>query len=372
MRKRIASGLAVVLLIAILAAIGAATGRAGEEQNNLYLVHNLVSDQPGIADFTDPNLVNAWGLTRLAGSPWWVANNETSTSTLYRGNGTPVTIPGSSPPQQLVVQVHDAPTGVVGNGGSGFVLGAGPARFIFVTENSQVEAWNGGAAATVVKTVPNAIFKGVTIAGNRLYATDFHQNQVDVFDSNFNRITVPGGFADPLIPDGFAPFGIQNVEGRIFVTYAKQDEDAEDELHGVGLGFVDMFDTDGNLLGHVGIRGRLNAPWGITRAPSSGFGKFSGDLLVGNFGDGRIFGFRPFGSCAFETGPKPNPHGSSRPCFISDGPLYGSTGHPISIDGLWGIGFGAGNTASGPVDTLYFAAGPDDESHGLFGTVVAG
>jgi uncharacterized protein (TIGR03118 family) len=364
-------GLATALLALIaVGAFGAAAPRASEEAGNVYVVHNLVSDQPGVADVQDTHLVNGWGLTRLPTSPWWVADNGTDLSTLYNGAGAPL---------PLVVSVPNGPTGTVANGGSGFVVhsgaASGPARFLFDNEAGEIYGWSptvpaaGSTTATLAKTVPGAIFKGLTMAGGRLYATDFHNGVVDVFDSSFTMVAVPGGFADPLIPGDFAPFGIQAIGNRIFVTYAKQDEDAEDEVAGLGQGFVDEFDLDGNLIGHLGIRGRLNAPWGVALAPD-GFGKFSGDILVGNFGDGRIIAFEPFGACNLANGGFVNT--GNRPCALGGGPLRGADGFPIVIDGLWGIGFGGGNANSGPATTLYFAAGPDDESHGLFGTVAAG
>ncbi len=366
-------GLATALLAAIAAgALGTAAPRASEEVGNVYVVHNLVSDQAGVADFQDTHLVNGWGLTRLATSPWWVADNGTGLSTLYRADGTP---------QSLVVTVPNGPTGAVANAGSGFVVHSGPAsgaaRFIFANEAGEIYGWSpnvpasGSTTATLAKSVPGAIFKGLTLANNRLYATDFHNGQVDVFDSSFNPVSVPGGFMDPLLPIGFAPFGIQAIGNRIFVTFARQDENAHDEVAGLGQGFVDEFDQDGNLVGHIGIRDRLNAPWGIALAPSTGFGKFSGDILVGNFGDGRIIAFQPFGSCRLEVSGLVST--SNRPCALDLGPLRGADGFPISVDGLWGIGFGGGpGSASGAANVLYFAAGPDDESHGLFGTVAAG
>jgi uncharacterized protein (TIGR03118 family) len=363
----------VAVLAAAVAAFGASALYASASGDNRYTVTNLVSDQPGVAPVTDPNLVNGWGLTRLAGSPWWVADNETDKSTLYNGSGAP---------QALVVSVPGGPTGAAANGGSAFVVhsgsASGAARFLFANEDGQLYGWSpnvpaaGSTQATLADAVPGAIFKGLTLSGDRLYASDFHMNRVIVWNSAFTRITVPGGFVDPNLPDGYAPFGIQAVDQRIFVSYARQDEDAEDELAGRGLGIVDMFDRDGNLLGRVASHNFLNAPWGIARAPATGFGPFSGDLLVGNFGDGRILAFEPFGACRFEAGVNFGAASSPRPCFLDRGPLRGANGFPISIDGLWGIGFGAGNANSGPATTLFFAAGPDDEEHGLFGTVVAG
>ena len=205
-------------------------------------------------------------------------------------------------------------------------------------------------------TVPDAIYKGLAIATKDnhqyLYAADFHNARVDVFDSSFDLQHWAGAFVDPGIPNGYAPFGIQTIGDTIFVTYAKQDADAEDEIAGEGFGFVSAFGTDGSFQGRVASRGELNAPWGLAWAPA-GFGKFSGDLLVGNFGDGRIHAFA-WTSDGWEA----------------RGVVKGTNQRPVTIDGLWGIGFGNG-AASGPRNVLYFAAGPDDEEHGLFGSITA-
>jgi uncharacterized protein (TIGR03118 family) len=322
---------------------------------NSFTVHNLVSDQPGVAVNLDPNLVNAWGLVASTTSPWWVANNETATSTLYNGVGMPI---------PLVVSVPGAPTGIVFNGGPSFVVtnGAsfGPARFLFASEDGTISGWNPGVPppapshqANVGYTSPDgAIYKGLAIAttanGSFLYAADFHHARVDVLDGNFALVSLPGAFVDPDLPPGFAPFGIQNLQGRIYVAYAKQDESAEDEIAGEGLGFVSVFDTEGHFLARVASGEPLDAPWGMAIAPA-GFGRFSGNLLVGNFGNGRI---NAYDLATFE----PRGH------------LKTVDHHPLVIDGLWGIGFGNGS-GSGPTTTLYFAAGPDDEAHGLFGSI---
>jgi uncharacterized protein (TIGR03118 family) len=326
-----------------------ATGTSSAAERNAYVQHNLVSDGTIAADHTDGQLVNAWGLTSLPGSPWWVADNETSVSTLYGADGTK---------RALVVDVPNNPTGAVSNTSSNFVVGSGPALFLFSTEEGKVLAWNMsvGTTAQVVadKSGDGAIFKGLAIAGDRLYATDFHNAKVDVFDGSFGDVNTPGAFEDRGVPAGFAPFGIQNVDGTIFVTYAKQDADAEDDVAGQGLGFVDAFDTAGTLLGRVATRGQLNSPWGIAMAPAS-FGRFGGDLLVGNFGDGQIN--------AFAKGP----NGSFEP----RGQLRDESGGVLTIDGLWALQFGKGAANNGPTDTLFFTAGPDDEHHGLFGTIRA-
>jgi len=327
--------------------------------NNRYTVKDLVSDNFVPGTVHDGHLVNGWGLTAGPRTPWWVANNGTDTSTLYGGDGTP---------RSLVVSVPVAPTGAVFNGTSDFVVSSGGASgaalFIFATEHGTIDAWSPGVPppapstqAFVVATTPGAIYKGLatgsTAAGNFLYATDFHDGRVDVFDGSFAlQTTWTGAFVDPGIPAGFAPFGIQNLGGTIYVTYAKQDADAEDEIAGEGLGYVSAFATDGFLLGRVASRGELNAPWGLAWAPA-GFGKFSGHLLVGNFGDGRLTAYR-----MTDDG------------WEARGLLKGTDNRPISIDGLWGIGFGNG-VASGDPNVLYFVAGPDEETHGLFGSISA-
>jgi uncharacterized protein (TIGR03118 family) len=360
--RLIAAGLAAVVIAAgALVAAGSAAGK----HDDGYTVHNLVSDQPGVADHLDPNLVNAWGIAASSSSPWWVADNETDKSTLYNGDGVP-----QFPPTPLVVNVAGGPTGIVFNGNSSAFMihdelgHFGPARFLFATEDGTIRGWSPAVPPPPLSTQtfvgPNdadqsgagAIFKGLAIAADHLYAADFHNAKVDVFDSSFHL--VPGGFVDPKLPKGYAPFGIQAIGGNIFVTYAKQDADAEDEVAGGGLGIVDEYSAAGALIMRVAQHGHLNAPWGIAKAPDN-FGEASGDLLVGNFGDGRINAYAP------------KDHGRK---FEFEGQLRGTDGMPISIDGLWGIGFGNGS-GSGDTDDLYFAAGPDDETHGLFGEVAA-
>jgi uncharacterized protein (TIGR03118 family) len=341
----------------VVVALPAAAGDLG-----VFNVKNLVSDGFVPAERTDPNLVNGWGLVAGPTTPWWVADNGTDVATIYAGDGTP---------NPLVVSVEGGPTGTVFNGGSGFVVSSGgasgAARFIFASEDGKIRGWSPAvpppapAQAAIVaadRSHDGAIYKGLAIAstahGDFLYAADFHNARVDVFDSGFQLVTSPGAFVDPRLPHGYAPFGIRNLDGRIFVAYAKQDEEAEDEIAGPGFGFVSMFDTAGTFLRRVASRGKLNAPWGLALAPA-GFGQAGGDLLVGNFGDGRINAYVPTAD-----GP-----------FDGQGPLRGADGHPIVIDGLWGIAFGNG-AAAGPTTTLFFAAGPGDEEHGLFGSISAG
>jgi len=334
-----------------------------QHENGFYLQHNLVSDGFVAADHPDPNLVNAWGVAFNPFGFVWVANNGTGTSTLYDGDGNP---------QTLIVQIPtpDAatggnPTGIVYNGSNSFTVtvgtASGPSRFIFATEDGVIAAWAPAVDGThAIKVVDNsvasgAIYKGIALSGGGngqlLYATDFFNARVDVFDNAFQPVTLPvGAFADAAIPAGFAPFGIQAINGNVYVTYAQQDADKEDDVSGAGLGYVDVFDPNGVLLHRVASRGALNAPWGLALAPA-GFGNLSGALLIGNFGDGTINAFDPV---------------LGRPL----GALRGADHKPIQIEGLWGIAFGNG-LAHQPVNTLFFAAGPDDEAHGLYGRIDA-
>jgi len=322
-----------------------------------YKVTRLVSDLPGAAH-QDPNLVNGWGLARSPTSPWWVADNGTDKSSLYLGDGTVVS---------FAPDVQGGPTGAVFAGIPGsFPVGTatdpntlGPASFIFDNEDGQILAWRGGSAALVTADLHDgAIYKGLAIAqtatGPMLYAADFHNARIDVFDGSWHAVTPAGSFTDHRLPKHYAPFGIQTIGGRIFVSYAKQDKEAEDEAAGRGRGFVDVYDLAGNLIARVASRGQLDAPWGLAQAPV-GWGRFGGDLLVGNFGDGQINAYE-------EVAPG---------VFHHRGTLRGDHGKKIAIDGLWALEFG--NTGSnGSADQLFFTAGPDDESHGLFGRITPG
>ena len=269
------------------------------------------------------------------------------------------------------MNVSGNPTGIVFYGGAGFLVTNGtataPARFLFAAEDGSISGWNpgvlppGGAAPSTqawmgLPAAGGASYKGLAVArtsaGDFLYAADFHNAKVDIINSAWEVVSDDTTFVDPQLPSGYAPFGIQNINGRIFVTYGKQDEEAEEEVAGAGLGVVSVFDTTGSFLARVATGGALNAPWGLALAPAH-FGRFSGDLLVGNFGDGRINAFD------FET-------------FEPRGHLKGANHRPIVVDGLWGIGFGKNNNdGSGFPNVLYFAAGPDDETHGLFGKIEA-
>lgn len=367
-----------------VAGLASRAASSGDAPGEGYLQRNLVSDGFVPAEHTDPNLVNAWGLTRGATSPWWVSDNGASVTTLYDGEGV-----AQFPPEPLVVRITGAgggagnPTGVVANGGAGFAVAAGgasgPARFIFASEDGTISGWNPGVPPPVAPATRStetvvvvdhsssdplggSVYKGLamasTAAGDRLYATDFRQGRVDVFDASFAPVPLPGAFVDPGIPGGFAPFGIQALGGMIVVTYAMQDATLHDDVAGKHLGFVSAFTADGAFVRRLASRGKLNSPWGLALAPATGFGRFSGKLLVGNFGDGHIVGY-------------PLDGGSGDDDLDEDGgggAYLTSRGGRVTIDGLWGIAFGNG-AAAGPASALFFAAGPGDEAHGLFGRI---
>ena len=351
------------------AALGAAPASA---HTTAYRQINLVSDQPGKAPLTDPDLVNAWGLAASPGtnakpgSPLWVADNGSDKATLYTGaTATSVTKAG------LVVSVTGAaPTGQVFNAAqSGFVVSdkqghSGSSVFIFDTENGTIDGWNPavGATSSNPSTVTevardngaNAVYKGLATAQasdgkTYLYATNFRSGRVEAYDSTFKPVQLPGGlFVDPRLPAGYGPFGIAEINGKLDVTFAKQDATLHDDVAGPGHGFVDVFTNDGTFVRRLASRGALDSPWGLALAPA-GFGRFSGDLLVGNFGNGHINVYSP------STG-------------AHLGQLRQQNGRPIVIDGLWGLSFGNGNAAQ--TDQLLFSAGPDSESHGLLGKIV--
>jgi uncharacterized protein (TIGR03118 family) len=346
-----------IRVLAVLAAVlfGAVVG-ASAAGASIYGVHALVSDGSVPADLTDASLVNAWGLVAGPTTPWWLSDNGTGLSTLYTGTGTK---------PALTVTAGSDPTGTVYNGNAAdFIVSQGgksaSARFLFATESGTIVGWAPSVVPTsavpgVDHSAQGAVYKGLATVADRLYATDFHNARVDVFDKAFAQVTLPGGFQDAQIPKGWAPFGIQALNGNLFVTYAQQDKAAHDDVAGGGLGYVDEFSPDGALLARVAKKGTkrapLNAPWGLAMAPSS-FGGFAGDLLVGNFGNGRISAYQAL----------------TPTHWVYKGQLRQADGNLISIDGLWGIAFGNG-AAAGPASSLYFASGPGDEKHGLFGVI---
>ena len=354
--RRLSLGL--IIFAAAYIAVGASAGTKG----NWYNAYYLVSDGPAVsAPLADAKLVNGWGLSAGPTTPWWTSNNGSNTSTLYNGAGTK---------SALTVSVPGGPTGTVFNGNaSDFVVSdsgkSGSARFLFSTQAGTVLGWsntvNGTTAVVGVdSSSQGAIYDGLAVANDRLYAADFHNARIDVFDSKFAPVTLAGGFKDSQIPKGWAPFNVQELGGNIFVAYAKQDANAREEVAGGGLGYVDEYSPDGVLLARVAKQGKktapLNAPWGLAMAPAS-FGGFGGDLLVGNFGSGKISAYAPPAA------------GSTK--WTYKGQLRVASGQIIKIDGLWAIAFGNG-AASGPSNNLYFIAGPSDESHGAFGFITVG
>lgn len=328
-----------------------------------YQQTNLVADQMGVAAATDTNLVNPWGLSRSSGSPWWAADNGTGLSTLYDGSGNAkslvVTVPTGDPNSSPT----GTPSGTVFNGGTGFNLAPGaPALFMFVTEDGTISGWNPGvnptSAVIKVNTKSTSVFKGAALATVKiplqgwqtyLYVADFRKARVQVYNSAFQHVTAMEGlFQDEFLPPGFAPFNIQNIGGELYVTFAMQDSAKHDEIDGPGLGYVDVFSTGGTLIRRMQHGSWLNGPWGLALA-SGDFGIYSHDLLVGQFGSGTIAVYDP------ATG-------------AYKGQLLDANNSPIANKGLWGLSFGSG-TGSGSATALYFSAGTDGESHGLFGTI---
>lgn len=377
----------IVTLFVCLGFLIAITGHAhAKSKGTGYAQTNLISDIPGLAQVTDPNLLNPWGLAFFPGlSPFWINENNAGFSALYFADAVPFPfLPSVIIPPPPPSTSNGTPTGIVANlfvasGAFPIVIGGtdfGPSLFIFDTEDGTIEAWNinppvapgipdplsavivvdnsqGGAAT-------GAVYKGLALGMNAangplLYATNFRTGKVDVFDSNFKSPTPPltGSFTDPKLQAGYAPFGIQNINGHIWVTYAKQDAPKHDPVNKPGHGFVDIFDTDGNLLTRFAQHGHLNSPWGQVMAPAS-FGQFAGDILIGNFGDGVINAFDP------QSGK-----------WL--GSVTDSNGRPLVNDGLWALTFGGALNSDGTVsspDTLFFSAGLNDEVDGLFGTIV--
>jgi uncharacterized protein (TIGR03118 family) len=363
----VAAGAVATIMLGGAMAVPADDAKAQDSgRRNAYKVTLLVSDLPGAA-VPDANLKNAWGVAfSPAGSPFWIADNAAGLSTLYDGDGTivPLVVKIPCPPnpgQGSNCPTSASPTGMVWNPTTNpstafLVPGTStPAAFLWATEDGTISAWAGGSSATIAvdnsQTGPGAVYKGlafgVNTSGVFLFATNFRAGTIDVFDHTYAPAATDGGFVDPGIPAGYAPFGIQNINGDLFVTYAKQNAQKHDDVAGTGHGFVDVFDTDGHLLRRFARRGTLNSPWGVARA-SFAFGRFSGDILVGNFGDGRINVFDSDGN------------------FLDQ--LDRPNGQPLSIDGLWTLTLGGGAKSS--PDTLYFTAGPNGEMDGLFGTIV--
>ena len=329
-----------------------------------YEKHNLVSDGTIAAAHTDPNLVNAWGLVinPAPGGFWWVSDNGTGLSTLYDNDGVPQSLVVTIPPPPGSSD-SAAPTGIVFNSGGAFAVtqggASGSSAFIYCTEDGTISGWSPAvpppapskqAVIAVDNSSKGAIYKGLALsgsgAGQRLYVADFHNAHIDVFDSSFGPVALAAAaFTDANLPAGFAPFNVAAIDDKLYVAYAKQDEDAEDDEPGAGNGFIDVYDQNGMFLNRLVSGGVLNSPWAMVEATGQ-FGFFSGALLVGNFADGRINGFD------INTG-------------ASFGPVSDANGAPIECEGLWGLAFGTGSASN----DLFFASGPAGEQHGVFGRI---
>jgi uncharacterized protein (TIGR03118 family) len=348
-RRLLLAGTAAGLAAAIALPVGAADAAPKDSRFDQV---DVVSDQPGVAAIQDPLLVNPWGLALSPTSPLWAANNGTGTATLYRGDG--VGTPFAKVALEVTV-TGGSPTGQVFNDTSDFVVGTppagGPARFIFDGQAGDLTGWNPAAAPTtaLVEAHTDGVYTGLALLhtsdGPLLLAANFSQSRIDVFDGSWDPVDVGDAFADPSLPPGYAPFNVAVLDGAVYVSYAKQSEEGDEEVAGHNLGFVDRYTDVGQTVERVASRGNLNAPWGLAVAPAS-FGKYAGSLLVGNFGDGKIG--------AYDDGD-----------FL--GFLRDSGNDVISIDGLWALL--PGTAASGGTDSVWFSAGPDDETHGLLGVL---
>jgi uncharacterized protein (TIGR03118 family) len=363
--------LAVVPLLALQGA--GALAATGDHNGGSYQATPLVSDTGQNGTVTDVNLINAWGIAFNPTGAVWVSDNGSGKSTLYLGNGAAVPLVVTVPAGVASGSVAGSPTGIIFNDSTEFVVTetvpvsgggtttlSGAASFVFSTEDGVIAGWSpsvdqSNARIAVDNSAQSSVYKGLAIAGTgatlQLYATDFRHRRIDVFGATFNPVTErAGAFQDPLVPSDYAPFGIQNINGDLYVTYAKQDAARHDDVPGVGAGYVDVYDTSGKLIRRIAEQGVLDAPWGLALAPAS-FGRFGGALLVGNFGDGRINAYDPLTGRHLGT-------------------LGDSDGQPIILNGLWGIAFGNGLDTQ-PANALFYTAGPAHESHGAYGVLTA-
>ena len=328
---------------------------------NAYIQHNLIADTAGVADLTDPHLVNPWGIAESASSPFWISDNGTGLATVYSTSVT-ATIAIASlkvtiPPGSASGAGPGPVTGQLTNSTTVFLIGTTKASFIFCTADGTISGWNGGAAATIKvdNSSKGAVYDGMVLGGTatapQLYVANFHAGTVEVYDGNFAPVTLAAGaFADAQIPSGFAPFNIVNLGGKLYVAYAKQDPTGKYDVAGPGNGYVDIFDMSGNLTTRLIAAGALNAPWGMAIAPAN-FGMFSNMLLVGNFGNGLINVYDPAAGTAL-------------------GALETPSGGAISISGLWALQVGNGKSG-GDANAVYFTAGPGNQQHGLLGSLQA-
>jgi uncharacterized protein (TIGR03118 family) len=384
--RRGVSGLAVLALAGLVLVAGAGAGQAHSRtdhgRHDHHRTHglavrqvNLVSDLSTVgASLVDPDLVNPWGLALGPTTPLWSANNGTDTATLYSSAAGSTTATKSPAVRVTLPGGPSLPTGQVFNPTGGFVLDNGttsaPAAFIFSSQSGQILAWSPkvdplqGNAEVKVPADPANVYTGLALAtataGPQLYAANFSQRRIDVFDATFAPVaTKPWQFHDPRLPRGYAPFSVHTLAGHVYVAYAKVDPATGEEEHGRGLGFVDEYSADGALLDRVAGRGVLDAPWGLAIAPA-GWGRLTGALLVGNFGDGRITVVDQARHAwrGDQDGSEDRVVGQLR---------NGDTRRTLEIPGLWDLLPGTATT--GGTDSVWFSAGIDDENHGLVGVL---
>jgi len=327
--------------------------------SNAYLVRNLTSDVPDLADYTDPNLKGAWGISESGKSPFWISDAGSGVSTLYTSVGSVIPLVVTIPPSKAAKT--GTPTGTVYNGTLGFVIPKeGPATFIFDTLDGTISGWNKNVSAAQVvvdKSASGAVYTGLAIgtsgANTYLYAANFGNGTIDVFDTAYNPVTLPNAFQDNNLPASYAPFNIQNLAGNLYVAYALQSNSKSFAVPGAGNGYVDVYSPAGTLMQRLVKSVYLNAPWGLAIAPTN-FGDYASDLLVGNFGDGTINVFNPVTGAYIAT-------------------LNDVIGTPIVIPGLWALQAGNGGSG-GDANAIYFTAaipGPDTGTHGLLGRLQA-
>jgi uncharacterized protein (TIGR03118 family) len=373
---RVSASFAVGVVYALsVAACGGSDSQMIEQTTTGFTDTALVSNKVGVVATTtviDANLSNPWGLATAPGLAFWIADNNSNLTTLYSGTGAIQTnaVTGSNtvgiaiPASAAGVQAN--PTGQVYNGNGGFLIpttnGQETGLFIFAGEGGTIAAWAKDSGATAVTAYDDglvngtnhAVYKGLALGDVNgaifLYATDLHNNKIDIFDTTFAKpAAMQGKFKDPTMPTGFVPFGIVALNTQLYVTYAMRDSALHDEVTGAGFGYVDIFDFNGNFMSRFASAGALNAPWGIAVAPA-GFGSFGGDVLIGNFGDGAINIFASDGT--------------------SMGPLMVINGGALAIPGLWSLMFGDGDTDK-PFTTLFYTAGFADQTDGVFGSIAA-
>jgi uncharacterized protein (TIGR03118 family) len=338
--------LALLLLGLLVTSGGAVTLFA---QQTAYMQTNLVANVSGVAAHTDSQLSNPWGISIIPGNPFWIANNNGGTSTLYDASGNKQSLVVGIPSASVNPCSPGCPTGTAGNTTGQFNGGL----FIFDTEDGIVANWTGANNAVVAfdNSKNLAVYKGLALltnsSGSFLLLTNFRSGKIDVLDHNFQPTSLSGFFTDPHLPAGMAPHGIHIINNQIYVAYAMQDAPKHDPTIGAGSGLVDIFDANGNFVKTFASGGKLNAPWGVVATPAT-FGTFHDDILVGNFGDGTINAFDPTGK------------------FL--GQLMDSGNNVITNPGLWDMVFGQPGT--GDPSTLYFTAGGANQTSGLFATLV--